>query len=171
MKRRIFPVTALALTLAAGLSATSAFAQTKWDLAAAYPATNFHTENLVQFAADVDKASGGKLKITVHSNASLFKAPEIKRAVQGGQAQAGGRRLRHGHQKAESCATPGSKEASAGSVSTTTPAGGMPRYSLVTPEYISAASCSSPGLCPTSSRRSASRCWSARSASVPGVAS
>lgn len=50
MKRRIFPVTALALTLAAGLSTTSAFAQTKWDLAAAYPATNFHTENMVQLA-------------------------------------------------------------------------------------------------------------------------
>ncbi|HYF17347.1 MAG TPA: TRAP transporter substrate-binding protein [Ramlibacter sp.] len=64
-------------------------AQTKWDLPAAYPATNFHTENLVQFASDVDKASGGKLKITVHANASLFKAPEIKRAVQGGQAQIG----------------------------------------------------------------------------------
>jgi TRAP-type C4-dicarboxylate transport system substrate-binding protein len=43
----------------------------------------------VQFAADVDKATGGKLKITVHANASLFKAPEIKRAVQGGQAQIG----------------------------------------------------------------------------------
>jgi TRAP-type C4-dicarboxylate transport system substrate-binding protein len=39
--------------------------------------------------ADVDKASGGKLKITVHANAALFKAPEIKRAVQGGQAQIG----------------------------------------------------------------------------------
>ena len=64
-------------------------AQTKWDLPAAYPATNFHTENLVQFANDVDKATGGKLKITVHANASLFKAPEIKRAVQGGQAQIG----------------------------------------------------------------------------------
>ncbi|MCC7285623.1 MAG: TRAP transporter substrate-binding protein [Burkholderiaceae bacterium] len=64
-------------------------AQTKWDLPAAYPATNFHTENLVQFANDVDKASGGKLKITVHPGASLFKAPEIKRAVQGGQAQIG----------------------------------------------------------------------------------
>jgi TRAP-type transport system periplasmic protein len=37
----------------------------------------------------VEKASGGKLKITVHANASLFKAPEIKRAVQGGQAQIG----------------------------------------------------------------------------------
>jgi len=67
----------------------AALAQTKWDLPAAYPATNFHTENLVQFANDVDKASGGKLKITVHPGASLFKAPEIKRAVQGGQAQIG----------------------------------------------------------------------------------
>lgn len=73
-----------ALTLAAG-----AFAQTKWDLPAAYPASNFHSENLVKFAEDVDKATGGKLKITVHPNASLFKAPEIKRAVQQGQAQIG----------------------------------------------------------------------------------
>jgi TRAP-type transport system periplasmic protein len=76
--------------LAAALALSSpAFAQTKWDLPAAYPASNFHTENLVQFANDVDKATGGKLKITVHANASLFKAPEIKRAVQGGQAQIG----------------------------------------------------------------------------------
>ena len=66
-----------------------AHAQTKWDMPTAYPATNFHTENIMQFASDVDKASGGKLKIQVHANASLFKAPEIKRAVQGGQAQAG----------------------------------------------------------------------------------
>src|SRR3569832_1652883 len=69
--------------------ATGAYAQTKWDLPAAYPASNFHTENLEQFAKDVDKLSGGKLKITVHANASLFKAPEIKRAVQQGQAQLG----------------------------------------------------------------------------------
>jgi TRAP-type C4-dicarboxylate transport system substrate-binding protein len=69
--------------------AAVAQAQTKWDLATAYPATNFHTENINAFAADIDKASGGKLKITVHPNAALFKAPEIKRAVQGGQAQAG----------------------------------------------------------------------------------
>jgi len=58
-------------------------------LPAGYAASNFHTENLVQFAADVDKATNGKLKITVHANGSLFKAPEIKRAVQGGQAQIG----------------------------------------------------------------------------------
>ncbi len=75
---------------AASLSlAGTAMAQTKWDLPAAYPAGNFHSVNLANFAAEVDKATGGKLKITVHANASLFKAPEIKRAVQGGQAQAG----------------------------------------------------------------------------------
>ena len=65
------------------------FAQTKWDLASAYAPANFHTLNLNQFAADVDKTTNGKLKITVHPAASLFKAPEIKRAVQGGQAQMG----------------------------------------------------------------------------------
>ncbi len=87
MKRRFFPLVATALVLT--LSGTAVLAQTKWDLAAAYPATNFHSENLAQFASDIDKATAGKLKITVHANASLFKAPEIKRAVQGGQAQAG----------------------------------------------------------------------------------
>lgn len=71
-----------------GLSA-AVQAQTKWDMPTAYPANNFHTENAQQFAEEVDKASAGKLKITVHANASLFKAPEIKRAVQGGQAQIG----------------------------------------------------------------------------------
>ena len=78
-----------ALIAAALTVSTSNFAQTKWDLPAAYPAGNFHTENLVQFAADVDKATAGKLKITVHANASLFKANEIKRAVQSGQAPLG----------------------------------------------------------------------------------
>lgn len=75
--------------VAAALLSTAAHAQTKWDLPAAYPATNFHSVNLATFASDVNKASAGKLQITVHPGASLFKAPEIKRAVQGGQAQIG----------------------------------------------------------------------------------
>ena len=86
MKRRIFGLALAATTLPFSLMAS---AQTKWDLPAAYPASNFHTVNIQQFADDVDKATGGKLKITVHAGASLFKAPEIKRAVQGGQAQIG----------------------------------------------------------------------------------
>ena len=78
-----------AIIAAALATVGTSFAQTKWDLPAAYAATNFHSENLAQFAQDVDKATSGKLKITVHPNASLFKANEIKRAVQSGQAQMG----------------------------------------------------------------------------------
>ena len=79
----------VATALTGAMASLAASAQTKWDLASAYPTTNFHTENLTQFAADVDKATAGKLKITVHANASLIKAPEIKRAVQGQQVAAG----------------------------------------------------------------------------------
>ncbi|MGO4525688.1 TRAP transporter substrate-binding protein [Microvirga sp. 2MCAF35] len=83
-------MTRFGLSLAGALLlAAPAMAQTKWNLPAAYPSDNFHTENLNAFAKDVADATGGKLQITVHGNASLFKAPEIKRAVQTGQAQAG----------------------------------------------------------------------------------
>ena len=77
------------LVAALGFTALAASAQTKWDMPTPYPAANFHTENITQFAADVDKATAGKLKITVHAGGSLYKANEIKRAVQGGQAQIG----------------------------------------------------------------------------------
>lgn len=84
---RVLQASATALAVLAFSAGVNA--QAKWDLPTAYPATNYHTENVTQFAKDVDAATGGKLKITVHANASLFKAPEIKRAVQSGQAQAG----------------------------------------------------------------------------------
>jgi TRAP-type C4-dicarboxylate transport system substrate-binding protein len=79
----------LAAIAATALAAQPAFAQTKWQLPTAYPANNPHSENLVLFAKDVSEATGGKLEITVHPAASLFKAPEIKRAVQTGQVQIG----------------------------------------------------------------------------------
>jgi len=77
---------------AVGLSlacATLAQAQTRWDLPGAYSSATFHTQLLQQFAHDVATRTEGKLVITVHDNASLYKAPEIKRAVQGGQVQLG----------------------------------------------------------------------------------
>jgi TRAP-type C4-dicarboxylate transport system substrate-binding protein len=77
------------LGAAMALSVGPAAAQIKWNLPAAYPADNPHTVNLMDFAKDVSAATGGKLAITVHAAASLFKAPEIKRAVQTGQAQMG----------------------------------------------------------------------------------
>lgn len=85
MRRHITAVLAGMAVLASG----SAFAQTKWDLPSAYPASNFHSENIAQFAKEVNELSKGKLVITLHPGASLYKAPEIKRAVQANQAQAG----------------------------------------------------------------------------------
>lgn len=67
----------------------AAEAQTKWDMPLAYPVSNFHTVNAQAFADAVEKASGGKLKIVLHPNGALFKAPEIKRAVQTAQAPIG----------------------------------------------------------------------------------
>jgi TRAP-type transport system periplasmic protein len=82
MKSVLFSLSALAL-------AAGAQAQTKWDLPSGYGVNTFQVQNLQQFAEGVDKATAGKLKITVHANASLFKANEIKRAVQSEQVQAG----------------------------------------------------------------------------------
>ena len=78
---------ALAWTVISLASATSA--QTQWDLATNYPAGAFHTRNIVQFASDVDKATGGSLKIAVHPGGTMFKHAEIKRAVGEGKAAAG----------------------------------------------------------------------------------
>src|SRR4051812_31915847 len=78
----------LGLTLAAGL-ATSAAAQTKWDMPTPYPEGNFHTRNVIQFAADVDKVTNGSLKIQVRAAGGLIKHPEIKRAVRQGTAPIG----------------------------------------------------------------------------------
>lgn len=79
----------LALTLALAPLAATLQAQTKWDMPTGYGAASFQTQNVQLFADEVDKATGGKLKIVLHPNGSLYKANEIKRAVQTGQAQAG----------------------------------------------------------------------------------
>jgi len=89
INRRTLTGAAFAFGVSALAFSGPAFAQTKWNLPGAYPADNPHSENLVLFAKDVEAATGGKLSITVHPNASLFKAPEIKRAVASGQAQMG----------------------------------------------------------------------------------
>ncbi len=79
------------LVVAGALSASGlpAVAQVKWDLASANPPTNFQTINLDRFVEDVNKRTNGQLQITHHSNASLFKMAEIRRATQRGQAAIG----------------------------------------------------------------------------------
>jgi len=80
---------ALAGVAATLIAVAPASAQSKWNLPSAYPIDNPHLENLTNFAKDVSDGTGGKLQIQIHAGASLFKAPEIKRAVATGQAQTG----------------------------------------------------------------------------------
>lgn len=54
-----------------------------------YGDSNFHTLNHVQFAADVEEATDGKLQLKIHPSGSLFKHPEIKNAVRSGQVPIG----------------------------------------------------------------------------------
>ncbi|MEP7030497.1 MAG: TRAP transporter substrate-binding protein [Pseudolabrys sp.] len=84
-----FFVRAFAGLVLAGAVATGASAQTKWDMPTPYPDGNFHTKNVIAFAADVDKATKGSLKIAVHSAGSLIKHAEIKRSVRQGTAPIG----------------------------------------------------------------------------------
>lgn len=79
-------VSALVLAVACGGAHAQAI---KWDLPSGYGANTFQVQNLQWFGDEVDKATGGKLKIVVHPGASLFKANEIKRAVQAAQTPIG----------------------------------------------------------------------------------
>lgn len=60
-----------------------------WDMPTPYPDATFHTVNVHEFAKDVNEATDGALEIKVHSAGSLFKHPEISKAVRSGQVPAG----------------------------------------------------------------------------------
>ena len=85
MKRMIALLAGATMTL----GAATAQAETVWNLATAYKDTNFHTQNIARFVQEIEQKSGGKLKIKMHTNASLLKMPEIKRGIQTGQVQIG----------------------------------------------------------------------------------
>jgi TRAP-type C4-dicarboxylate transport system substrate-binding protein len=78
-----------AIALATAPACAQGGAPVTWKLPSAYPADNFHSENLALFAQDLAAQSGGKLTITLHPGASLFPATSIKSAVRIGQVQAG----------------------------------------------------------------------------------
>ncbi len=79
----MFTRLAVAGVMAAGLAVSTARAAT-WDMPTPYGDKTFHTVNIRAFAKDVETATGGKLKINVHSAGSLIKHPEIKNAVRRG---------------------------------------------------------------------------------------
>jgi extracellular solute-binding protein (family 7) len=79
----------VALAASSVLTVASASAQVTWKLASAYPADNFHTQNLAAFANDVAQVTDGRLAIRIYPNASLLPASAIKSAVRIGQVQMG----------------------------------------------------------------------------------
>jgi TRAP-type C4-dicarboxylate transport system substrate-binding protein len=81
--------TLLTASAGLGLAPIAANAQTRWQFATPYPDGNFHTRNIRQFVQEAEQASGGRLAIQLHTNASLLRMPEIRRGVQTGQAQLG----------------------------------------------------------------------------------
>jgi TRAP-type transport system periplasmic protein len=90
MMRLSTGLVALVAGVAVAAAATGATAQTtRWIAATGFAESNFHTQNARSFADDVKARTGGRLEIVVHSGGSLVRLPEILRAVQTGQVQAG----------------------------------------------------------------------------------
>lgn len=82
-------VAAILGTTVSGLSANEVYASTQWHMPTPYPEGEHHTRNIMRFTSDIREATGGELDITVHAGASLFKHPEIHRAVRSGQVAIG----------------------------------------------------------------------------------
>lgn len=78
-------LTKLLWAVLAACCALVAQAQTKWDMPTPYSDGEFHTVNVKLFAAEVRQATGNQLDITVHTNGSLIKHPDMLRAVSTGQ--------------------------------------------------------------------------------------
>ena len=82
------PVMLAVAAVAVSALCNNALADT-WNMPVPYGDNNFHTLNHLEFAKDLEKATGGAIKVRVHPSGSLFKHPEIKSAVRSGQAPIG----------------------------------------------------------------------------------
>lgn len=78
-------LTAFAAAMAVSFVATSALAETAWDMSIVWPEGNFHTQNAIAFADAVKEATDGEVVITVHPGGALgIKGPEGMTAVRDG---------------------------------------------------------------------------------------
>jgi TRAP-type C4-dicarboxylate transport system substrate-binding protein len=84
---RVFLKTTTMLLAIAAASTSSA--GTRWDMATPYGDATYHTQNIRQFAEDVQAATDGEFEIVVHAGGSLIKHKEIARAVRSRQVPIG----------------------------------------------------------------------------------
>ncbi len=80
---------AAGFAFAAGVAISGTAVAESWDMPTPYPDKTFHTVNIAEFAKDVEAATDGALTIKLHTAGSLYKHPEISKAVRGGQVPAG----------------------------------------------------------------------------------
>ena len=90
MNINLFKTTIAASALLAA-SSSIAFAEQEWDMALAYSATNYHSENAANFAEMVSSNTNGEITITTHPSGSLYNGNEIFRAVRTNQIAIGER--------------------------------------------------------------------------------
>jgi len=77
------------LVLGAAVPIAASAQQHRMNLADAYAPTEFINQNMQKWAEEIKAATNGAVQINMHFTGSLFKNPEIKRAVQTGQAEFG----------------------------------------------------------------------------------
>lgn len=83
-------LSAVAALVVGVIGTTPAHSQTfKMNLADAYPPTEVINQNLQKWNDEIRKSTNGQVQITLHLTGSLFKNPQIKRAVQTGQVEFG----------------------------------------------------------------------------------
>ncbi|MCU0910443.1 MAG: TRAP transporter substrate-binding protein [Rhodobacteraceae bacterium] len=75
--------------LAAAMVVGTAAAAESWDMPTPYGDSTFHTQNIRQFAEEVQAATNGAISITVHSAGALLPHGEIKNAVRSRQVPIG----------------------------------------------------------------------------------
>jgi TRAP-type C4-dicarboxylate transport system substrate-binding protein len=88
--KTISKTTVIGSLMAVALSTSSlSYAATTWNMPTPYGDGVHHTKNVYAFAEEVKAKTNGELNIVVHSGGSLFKHPEIHRAVKTGQVNIG----------------------------------------------------------------------------------
>lgn len=67
------------------------YADQNWDMAIAYPSSNYHSEIAQQFADQVTENTNGDISITLHTNGSLYSGERIYPSTRRGLVQIGER--------------------------------------------------------------------------------
>lgn len=90
IRRRLAAMLCVTLgAVLAGIPALAGAQQYRFNLADPYGANELLNQNMQTWGEDIHRATNGAVKINMHFSGSLYKNPDIKRAVQTGQIELG----------------------------------------------------------------------------------